>query len=223
MRLKPEVIAGQISDAVLNNTPYSYIRYNDGEVMFMADNHYWEKLVFGGITPAPFRERLKKDILKAYCNCDVIGITPEKQRYRSKYYAWGCDMIYVETDAALGEGIDPIYWHDHNLYDMMMHGEVNLITGHDVGDKFENRFGVQPTIIKVTLQGRGAVNHIAEYEKLLERETWEGLYFVGWSLLGKAICGVIKERGGVAVDIGAIIDGWMGMKTRSYHNEKSKL
>jgi hypothetical protein len=40
------------------------------------------------------------------------------------------------------------------------------------------------------------------------------LYLVAGGLLGKLYCDRIKRSGGVAVDIGALIDGWMGTDTR---------
>ena len=136
-RLKPKAIAGRISDAVMRNTPFSYIRYNDGEVMFMFGNHYPEKRFFGGIFPEPFRSQLKRDMRKAYENCDVIGITPEKSRKRGKYYNMGADMIGVESQSRLGSARDPIDWHDSNMYEAMIHGKVNVITCHDIKDKLE--------------------------------------------------------------------------------------
>jgi hypothetical protein len=40
------------------------------------------------------------------------------------------------------------------------------------------------------------------------------LFLVAAGLLGKIYCEVIRSRGGIAVDIGSLADGWMGFNTR---------
>jgi hypothetical protein len=40
------------------------------------------------------------------------------------------------------------------------------------------------------------------------------VFLVGAGLLGKVYCGRIKQLGGIALDIGAVVDGWMGLNTR---------
>jgi hypothetical protein len=45
-----------------------------------------------------------------------------------------------------------------------------------------------------------------------------GLFLVAAGLLGKSLCAEIKQRGGVALDIGSVIDVWRGKPVRNYHN-----
>ena len=55
------------------------------------------------------------------------------------------------------------------------------------------------------------------YNKILAelRVPFTGAVFlVGAGLLGKVYCARIKELGGIAIDIGALADGWMGYNTR---------
>jgi hypothetical protein len=42
------------------------------------------------------------------------------------------------------------------------------------------------------------------------------LVIVGAGYLGKWICDEARTRGGVALDLGSIVDYWVGLKTRSY-------
>ncbi|MCK5015501.1 MAG: hypothetical protein KAS32_00350 [Candidatus Peribacteraceae bacterium] len=189
----------------------------------MSNNTVTEQRFYGGIFPEPFRSQLKRDMRKAYANCDVIGITPDDKRHRGKYYDMGADMCLVESNAKLGSARDPINWHDKDMYPAMIHDKVNVITCHDIKDKLEKWWGCDVNIIKILPPARGVTQHMADYANIQAEIDMSGLYFVSWSLLGKAICGVIKERGGQAVDIGAIVDGWAGQKTRSYHSKKHKL
>jgi hypothetical protein len=45
------------------------------------------------------------------------------------------------------------------------------------------------------------------------------VYIVAAGILGKAYCAQIKHSGGIALDVGSIVEGWVGKKTRRYHTE----
>jgi hypothetical protein len=52
---------------------------------------------------------------------------------------------------------------------------------------------------------------------ILRNEVSPGqVFLVAAGLLGKVYCGIIKERGGIAIDIGAVADIWMGKNTRVF-------
>ena len=60
------------------------------------------------------------------------------------------------------------------------------------------------------------------YQRLMESLVvpYEGAVFlVAGGLLGKIYCNHIKNLGGIAVDIGSIVDAWMGYNTRQGHYE----
>jgi hypothetical protein len=46
------------------------------------------------------------------------------------------------------------------------------------------------------------------------------IYLVGAGILGKIFCNIIKERGGIALDIGSMADYWLGHETRRYIREQ---
>lgn len=43
------------------------------------------------------------------------------------------------------------------------------------------------------------------------------LFLVSAGLLGKYYCSVIKDQGGMAIDIGSLADVWLGQSVRNYH------
>lgn len=45
------------------------------------------------------------------------------------------------------------------------------------------------------------------------------VFLVGAGILGKAYCSQIKDSGGIAIDIGSLMDVWMGKSVRPYHDE----
>jgi hypothetical protein len=56
--------------------------------------------------------------------------------------------------------------------------------------------------------------------KWLDEQPAKGnVFLVGAGGLGKVYCNWIKQRGGVAIDMGSILDGWAGLITRSYLKE----
>ncbi len=71
------------------------------------------------------------------------------------------------------------------------------------------------TQLPADVLGTGHFPHV--YDRILAelRVPFTGAVFlVGAGLLGKVYCARIKELGGIALDIGALADGWMGYNTR---------
>ncbi|NDY91940.1 hypothetical protein [Ideonella livida] len=46
------------------------------------------------------------------------------------------------------------------------------------------------------------------------------LYLVGAGLLGKAYCRTIEKQGGMAIDVGSLMDVWQGIGVRKYQTEE---
>jgi len=56
--------------------------------------------------------------------------------------------------------------------------------------------------------------------KEIESKNLSGqLYLVGAGVLGKIYCAKIKQSGGMAIDVGSMMDAWIGEKARNYHND----
>jgi hypothetical protein len=63
----------------------------------------------------------------------------------------------------------------------------------------------------------GAPHFPDVYHDLCRRITvpWPGsVFLVAGGLLAKIYCARIRERGGIAIDVGSVVDGWMGLNTR---------
>jgi hypothetical protein len=62
-----------------------------------------------------------------------------------------------------------------------------------------------------------APNYIEQLENVLKQKLVEFpgmLYLVGGGLYGKLYCQLIKAQGGIALDLGALFDAWLGIPTR---------
>jgi hypothetical protein len=221
--LAPEVSAANISDAVKNGTPFSYIRYNDGEAMFFDNQPLCENRLFGGRFPEPFRSQLKEDMLRAYANADIIGLADERDRGRDEYFNQALEMRHIQSNARLGSVFDIYEWHEKDLFGMMFVDKVTIITCYNLCEGFVNHGWPKPELYPISGTGKGPGVHLYEYHRFRMRPHFDGLWLVSWGLLGKAACGFIKDHGGVAVDIGAIADAWAGRKTRSPHKDSYKI
>ena len=62
-----------------------------------------------------------------------------------------------------------------------------------------------------------ANGHLERYDAILDqiRPPFQGaVYIIAAGHLGKSYCTVIKQRGGIAIDVGSIADAWMGIRSR---------
>ncbi len=68
------------------------------------------------------------------------------------------------------------------------------------------------------LPSEGLGEHFPRYFEALRSELhvdFPGMLFlVGAGLFGKVYCQWIKERGGIGLDIGSVMDPWVGINTR---------
>ncbi|GJD48642.1 hypothetical protein OPKNFCMD_1365 [Methylobacterium crusticola] len=63
--------------------------------------------------------------------------------------------------------------------------------------------------------GRHFPDRFREVMAALERPLGGRLYLVAGGILGKFYCDRIKRSGGVALDVGSVVDGWLGADTRA--------
>ncbi|WP_146205463.1 MULTISPECIES: hypothetical protein [unclassified Azospirillum] len=114
-----------------------------------------------------------------------------------------------------------------SFFSMMRNAErIVLISGRDVQSALSVRLG-QCTIESIPLPAekefadRGyacGVHFPTVYRNVVSeirsRDLRGCLVLVGGGILGKIYCREVKERGGVALDIGSLFDAWAGLNTR---------
>jgi len=115
--------------------------------------------------------------------------------------------------------------------------QVNIISGNDLQARFAARFPDKmlrvrrvPTEYKFAAERDGWERrppHFPDvFEAVLEeihRGDFAGLSLVGAGPCGKAYCDAIRAAGGVALDIGSIMDLWADRRTRSYLAEMKSV
>ncbi len=138
------------------------------------------------------------------------------------------DVLQSQIITSAHLNIDFNYW---NLYEYIF-SEVNsctVISSHSgLPAILSERYGFKDVkVIRLAgeyayLKGQYRKNYVAPYperhgEIMLELEQSSGgLFLVAAGVLGKLYCQRIKEKGGIALDIGAVADYWQGHVTRSH-------
>ncbi len=96
-------------------------------------------------------------------------------------------------------------------------------------DKLAKKFGVragtsylippQHSVAKVMHETGHFPARFEQITSQLENRDITGeLFLVGAGIIGKIYCDLIKKRGGMAIDVGSMMDAWMGVRARQYHD-----
>ncbi len=228
-----EIIESHLHDG----TPFSFVRYGDGEAMFLnqeinkRDAEYVTKRQWN-YTPLDVElSSIKSQMIQAYRNADIVGLPTERHLQRQD--TWGESMTIfnrVVGQQVQRASIDACYeMLTAGLLTELLQGReaLNYISCRDLTDKFKEKFNIGQIgycIVAPEMKFTGSYNGERHYpeqfnqlKNFFETETFgvKGqLHLVGAGILGKIYCDWIKQSGGIAVDIGGVFDHWAGLKTR---------
>ncbi|MGC2855101.1 hypothetical protein ACM64Y_06470 [Novispirillum sp. DQ9] len=112
---------------------------------------------------------------------------------------------------------------------------VTIITSRPVGNRLKLLFDVeveellipeeQNFVLEPTTAG-DACHFPRIYTSIINRIRPPApghLYLIGGGPCGKVYCDVARQRGGIAIDMGAIFDSWAGIVTRTYFGTSGNL
>ena len=121
----------------------------------------------------------------------------------------------------------PTIWNDSGFFQSLFSITKNahIISPHRTLDKFiHERFGVTIHNVLIPPENHPLVTPISissphfpdVYDSIASwiKETCPALVLVAGGVFGKIYSGMIRESGGVAIDIGSLVDSWMGLRTR---------
>ncbi|NBC33511.1 MAG: hypothetical protein GVY13_12620 [Alphaproteobacteria bacterium] len=134
---------------------------------------------------------------------------------------------FLNSKEITGSDIHIRMWQKNVLYDVLR-GEsvVGVIScREEISSILTQDFDVQnvdfyevPTeaeLGKKALVGKHFPDRMHEIEKYINVKAGQ-VFLVAAGLLGKHYCGIIRDRGGIALDIGSIADAMAGVSTRPY-------
>lgn len=222
----------------------SLIRLGDGEgnllacdgENFVGPMNRTAKLMFGRKLAIDELERIKADMGAAIASCDVLGVHEgaELDRMNRARLALGRYLDPAHMPMLTGANIHIVMSRNGELADLLKgEARVGLISCNPLGTRLQERLGIGTVdwydIPSEAVRPMGRTHGGSEasdfshfprrYEELratLEVPVPGMIFLVGAGVLAKAYCGWIKERGGLAIDAGSILDGWADQPTRRY-------
>lgn len=225
----------RISDSLAQGVGFSVVRLGDGEGLFLAGERPClggattngsqrdEQLSVDGHLPSDRQATLIERLLEAVETADVVGVPDLSQCLQGPQdysrvlpILWRC--LPPERQSALAPRLLPGGCHLHLYW---------LAAGAYEQPPFTTVHGVIAPLLPAALTGRvcwqpipgekghhrdveGPAHYPVVYEETL---TWiehqaapRRLFLVGAGILGKIYCDAIRRRGGVAVDVGSVMD-----------------
>lgn len=255
-----EVIHG-IKDAILNNTPYCFIRLGDGEgtwlyssIQFEMKFHtlgkrnrleFW-RIWFGeDIANFDNFRRIAHKIALQINQADLLGIPP-KSWINHEFEI--CSLRGMPGTQNILNLLDLQSITKTKLCTQLMHSELSksddflnlvknlkelyVISCHPgIKEFFQNFLGSQ-RVHYIPIPGEPSRAHLHGNEvtkgvhfpdtydsivNTIQSSDWKGkICFVGAGILGKSYALQIKQQGGIAIDLGSMMDKWMGKQTRNF-------
>jgi hypothetical protein len=238
--LSPPRVRDLLREWISARRPSAVLRLGDGEFPILgygaeapwahtaASLNTW----FGNAgIPKSIIEGFAREMRQAVRSADVVGI-PRPSRQRAEPHCAHIGAIFAHhaltvsgqryADAGLHHFLQFLLAYDELLRDLPFLG---VISGRDVMQKLEKAFSPRriaffpvPAEPRVPGPFTDLAPHMPDRFEALRREIdvpFRGAVFiVGAGGPGKVYCDWIKQRGGIALDVGSVLDAWDGTVSR---------
>jgi len=230
----------ELKDVLQNPRPWMHARYGDGEGIVMGYPEFtgenrchqrWNKwLGTNSIDMKEFARLIRASILQ----CDIVGVPclrhnkVNKDWRNVKHFMHKFELLQEGTKTCCMDCTVELQTKGH--YKRLLSNRASIyyiscrnVTSklYDLGIGYVDSFFLPP-------QHRPCKGKVLTEEKHFpylfnQIKGWlnsipvkNNLFLVGAGGLGKIYCSWIKNKGGIALDIGSIFDGWNRLVTRSY-------
>lgn len=241
-RLSPIAARDWLRDRIAAREPASLIRLGDGEfaVLGYGDMSPWSQtsqalhVWFGRDDFEPLLlEKLATQLRDAVRSATVVGLPRPSRQATDPFCAWvgtTFERFFLQTPAQIYTDCAV-----HRLWQMLLaYREIlaglpflGIISSRDIGPHIGATFGVAHVEVYPVPSERSALgafesigSHFPQrFEQLCDTLTvpYRGAVFlVGAGALGKIYAEVIRQRGGIAIDVGSVLDGWASQATRGF-------
>ncbi|MFC8751038.1 hypothetical protein ACN429_23285 [Pseudomonas oryzihabitans] len=227
----------KVINAMSDRRPFSWVRLGDGEGFIMGagtvsseeEINKIMRIWFGNFEYTSddvffLRERL----FEAIKDADILGLfTPgtHSAKFYRPYSILSREINLDDIDIVSADL--HLLLHDQDMYRVIIQkaGKVGLITPRRVAAKLMEAFSIDAlTWVSIPEEAHYAdastvlEKHYPDYySRIIENvyPDYQGqLWLVGAGLLGKSYCKIIKDRGGIALDIGSVFDSWSQITKR---------
>ena len=182
---------------------------------------------------------------QSICNADILcPPLPEQMRFKAQAddvfaprYRQLAEYLgrleFAELPLLTGAYINYALHADGTLFELLeTEEEIGLVTSQPVAEALRGIFGL--CVREYPIPRRAVDNERPEntghfpgrYEDIcaaLRRDARGLLFLVGAGPLGKIYCDVVKQAGGIALDLGALLDAWAGFCTRPNHERRDSF
>lgn len=243
---KPVSITNKIEKAVKDKTPLSMVRLGDGEFTIIryplsamekecrARIHRW----FDASQLSTKQIRVIRNQIHSACvDANILGVPSLRERI--KMNKWRGFEPICKNLGILTKG--KVYYHFYKVqaidYQRILQhvDEVTCITCRNIPLQMQKHFNLQ-SVRMITIPPEtflfnkkmkrhnknvtGKKHYPNMYTKIIKHLQSEDLtgrvFLIGAGGLGKSYCMHVKKAGGIALDIGALFDGWAGLYTRPF-------
>ena len=222
--------------------PLSVIRLGDGEGAILGYGRYFSLDDINKILRIWFHDQavteavvleLQSDLQCAIRSADIIGIPNVRRQRRERF----CYAISVCLPSIFEEsGLEGPKYADAAIHQFLQFGlffnffmrdkdYCGVISARNLELPVKEAFNIERVELfevpgcRIAPNGMNAkLSHYPERFNELKRALKVPLngapFLIGAGLFGKTYCHWIKERGGIALDVGSLLDGWAGLSTR---------
>ena len=224
-----------VRDCMARRTGCSVVRLGDGEGALLGYPTITSRadvdrslLIWLGTKDLPEADvlALVEALKDAVRGADVLGL-PRRRQIEQQFHLWRAVQQAVDAQHLLSPGTLPTHTALHRLLQhallyrpILQHAPfVGLVSCRRIGDELQRTFNIdtvrwygvrgvsrEPGDVQTTHYPDG----FEELRKTLQVPFPGALFLVGAGAFGKIYCQWIKERGGIAIDVGSIFDAWAG-------------
>ena len=240
-------VLDQLCDCIDSGRPLSVIRLGDGEARLMAWPEFTERRapLFRSLNywfgPQQFSSgdltSMAKNLRQAVREADIVGIPDEEHKKARVDWAnvelWLKAYNLITPGAKLAAAELHIQFYQERLFQRLLNGResISIITCRDVGEQLRAEYGIgsvrwYPVPVEAQTVGRRRATYHwpTVYGRLMDEieiPVPGHLCLIGAGPLGKIYAARVKERGGVALDVGSVFDLWANINSRSWIEEAS--
>ena len=241
-RLAPIAARDWMKRRIAAGTPTSLIRLGDGELSWLGYGSAapWEHTAtslnvwFGrdDFEPAQLEETANR-LRLAVSRATIIGLPRPSRQMRDPRCGYVRSLFELHDLTSPGQlftdcGVHR-YWQLLLAYRDLLTGLpfLGLISSRDIGIQIRTAFGIKELVTYPVPSERGMLGafeslgpHYPErFEQLCDELIipFRGAVFlIGAGGLGKIYADIVYQRGGIALDVGSILDGWAAEASREF-------
>lgn len=219
------------------HTPMSYVRFSDGEIMLLNRNEYYQTYLnivyrlWGYVPDEDELVAIAGFLEHSLRNADYIGYPTERHRTRTDYFK-DADRIFKRyvgppQDYNMASVDIPYLMLNDDRYAEILYKchTLNYVSCWNLDKEFQRKFSIkyvnhylisgEPKFSSTTDRGRHFPTQFYKIRRWIKSKNCKGnLCLVGGGVFSKIYNTWFKERGGVSLDVGAVMDLFAGRRTR---------